>query len=538
MVMLRILLAAWPELLLVGLLILLAWPLPVRIAGSGEWLALEAARNVSQLGHWLPTIGTEYVPGMPPLWPWLVGLLQGWCPGLDPIALGRGLSAGVSVLTTTMLYLLAGHVFQQRWLACLTVVLWLTLGSTVGMVGSCTPLALLTMFITATALIWWPFQQAASRRRQDLLPQWIVTGVWLALSHMTFGVLGDVAVLIAVGKQWPQSRSEMLALVSPLSLVAVLWSVITGLYQGWLAGAQALVLWYPISVTWMGLVCNSVITLIPWGLFLWPYTDKRHPLRQWLQGRVWALAGIGLLCCGQYPVTAFSPLTPFLAMTLTQYLGVDANHHKLLPRLRSRVDWSMSLLILLGLGLTGWVFQYLPTVAWWPSWMLPGQPVLTSFDLLSKAITLDEGFPLWKLWLLPIPIGMVLVATITCLMSWWERFERSVFWLTGGILLLVLLVRTLALPILWPQYEHAMAATIQRLQNHLQVEQWNIPEARLNPVKYYLPLSKVPLGRHTIGLATEAYYKQMLYPEAKLYQLLPEVINMPRMVLYTQTEKP
>ena len=526
---------AWPELLILGLLVLLAWPLPVRIAGAGEWLALEAARSVLNTGNWLPTAGSEALPGMPPLWPWLIALAQlvGQWFKADPVIVARLLSSVVSVLTAGGLYLLAGNLFQQRWLACLTVILWLTLGSTVSMVGSATPISLLTVCVTLTALIWPP--QQAQRRRQTLLPQWIFTGLMLALSHLSFGVVGDIALLIAVGKRWPQTRQEVLALTVPWGLVALGWSLITGWHQGWLAAAQALILWQPLSVSWVGFGCNLLMTLVPWGLFLLPYSDKRHTVRDWLQERFWPLAGLGLLCCGQYPVTALSMLSPFLALTLAHFLGQDASHHKILPKLRSRVDWSMSLLILLALGLTGWVFQYLPNTAFWPHWSLPGSPVLTEFNFLDKMLTLDEGFPLWKLWLLPIPMGMVIVATLTCLLSWWERFERSVFWLTGGILILVLLVRSLALPILWPAYEATVAWHIRQLQHNLRVVRWLVPEPRLNPIKYYLPPS-ADSGRHTVGLASEGFYRTLNPQAAKLYQPLPEVINLPKLVLYTLTD--
>jgi hypothetical protein len=532
--MLSVLRLVWPELLILGLLVLLAWPLPVRIAGAGEWLALEAARAALHAGQWLPTAGSEPLPGMPPLWPWLVALTQwaGQWLKADPVVIARLLSSAVSVITAAGLYLLAGNLFQQRWLACLAVILWLTLGSTVGMIGSATPLSLLTAWVTLTALIWPP--QQAQRRRQTLLPQWAFTGVMLALSHVSFGLIGDLAVLVAVGNRRPQTRQEALALSLPWLVVSISWSVITGISQGWLAALHSLVLWQPLSVSWLGLGCNLLMVLVPWGLFLWPYSDKRHTVRDWLQGRLLPLTGLGLLCCGQYPVTALSLLSPFLALSLTQFLGQDASHPKILPKLRSRVDWSMSLLILLALGLTGWVFQYLPNSAFWPHWHLPGEPVLNAVTLMQKSITLDEGFPLWKLWLLPIPIGMVIIATLICLLSWWERFERSVFWLTGGVLLLVLLVRSLALPLLWPAYESYVAQTIRQLQLNLRVLRWQVPEPRLNPVKYYLPLAE-NFGRHTVSLASDGYYHTLPPQDVRLYQPLPDIINLPKLVLYTET---
>jgi hypothetical protein len=529
--------ALWPEALLLLITLLLAWPLPVRLVGIGEWLALDAARHMPLLG--LPDVHANFVPGMPPLWPWL---LSGWAAVAGPgIVAGRLLSAGMGACIVGAVYVLAGQWFQQRWLACLAVALLLTMGAMVGVLGTATPHALLTLLV----LVGVGFNAPQQKTRRSAIIGFkhaLWQGVLLALGFGTFGLLGLLTMWVGMRPVVPDRPAAFWAFIAPVCVFALVWALRVGLVAGPWAGLQALVLLQPLSFSWGGLLANGLMLLVPWGLFYLPHAQKRHAIRDGLQSRIWPLATLGLLTCGQYPVTAFAPMVPFVALWLTQYLGVDANQARWLLELRRRVDWSMVILIVLALLLTGWVFNYINPEAHWPIWPLPGVPVLTELGKGDHTMPLHEGFPLWKVWLLPIPLGMVIVATVTCLLSWWERFERSVFWLTGGVLALVVLVRLLALPILWPAYERDMANHITTLQRHMRIDRWRITEPRLYPISFSLPqdnaTSQLIPSRHVVGLATERYFYQQLFPQAKLYKRLPEVVNLPRLVLYMQTIQP
>jgi hypothetical protein len=593
----------------------LSLPLPVRIASTGEWLALDATRYLhAGYGNGIPTAMGQLLPAQPPLWPWLLSLWQSVAGGLYPNAIdaARGLSALITGGCLLLTYLVALYQFQYRWLACLSTLLLLTMGPVVGVLGTATPYALGMLWILL--LTWW-LQQApsakglttgrqqaqtskrigtsrfSSKRHQQepWLSFWLPVGVIAMALHLTLGCLGSLSVALLLGRQWPRQWRGWLALGLPTVLVALTWVLWVsqhpqGVVSPFMTGVQALLLGQMVSFTWSGLACNLLLVLVPWGVFFLPQPDgssaasKRQALPVQLTRYIPKLLLVGILSCGAYPVTAFALVAPFLAMRLTHYFGIDANRATCLPHLRSRVDWSMSLLMVFALAATGWIFSYLPSEGLWPHWHLPGQPLLKTLTLLGHEVEMNDPFPIWKLWLMGIPIVMVLVATIACLLSWWERFERSVFWMAGGIMGLVLLVRFLALPILWPAYEGAVAKQVIQLQTHMRVPTWQITENRLNPVSYYLPLvppivlpspviddkkdhnntieaaetngtdaletdAQGKLTRpphHVVGLSSERHFYEQGYLQAgfngKLYKRLPDVIHVPRLMLYIATE--
>jgi hypothetical protein len=92
-------------------------------------------------------------------------------------------------------------------------------------------------------------------------------------------------------------------------------------------------------------------------------------------------------------------------------------------------DWTFLSLVVIGLALTVFVFAYLPNTYPEELWQLPGHAMfhIKVKDNFLGFLQIPNAFPLWKLWLLPIPFWMLLGAILLYALDAfkWQRYRMA-----------------------------------------------------------------------------------------------------------------
>ncbi|MGE0200658.1 MAG: ArnT family glycosyltransferase [Candidatus Melainabacteria bacterium] len=549
--------AFWPELLVMGCLFLI-------LAVNAASVSLDPTRELP----WLLAVKQALHPvlhgsaqGMtdPLLWenPLLTILaalaVKAGGPSLWVVRL---LSVAFALAGLILTYVLSQRMFGNRWistfalaaLGCSLNYLWAAHHFSPDLLGG----VVLCAFFT-----WlWDWEHSASQQRRNTTPQqgFYAPGFGMLLAFLFWsegaGLFLIILTLLVLYAVLTASWRMVSLLLSPRCLMmfaGVLFlgyvtmpllfgvSPLAAISAFHLPGIHAVkvVTW---SQFWMWVTLGSlplVVFLVPFlvELFFHKETQKSvandRPALLFLL--LWLVVGLlTAVFVGRperpWPGALLTTAWP-LALASGMYVGRWTMVKGATALTKLSLDLSILILTIFAVFVTVFLFEVLPDnypAGFWESsaGFLAGPPVLT--DVLGVALA--NPFPLWKLWLLPIPLFMLVLGIVLLLLVIRKLQPYFGLVLTGGWLLLLIYIKLILFPIL---HRPVIANWVAELNKACQAGTMTtvVVDAEmplLNVAQYYLTCPVVPIHEGhewlalmqenpdtpSVGLMAEAHYYQ------------------------------
>ncbi len=463
-----------------GLLLLIA-TLYVLNLSSFDFLSIkelyyaEAAREMLQTGQWLiPMFNHESLPSFPPLYLWLVEIFYRLF-GVELWA-ARLVTVLSSLLGLVFLYALAGQLFSHRFAAFLSV---LVMATSWGYFKYSQVATSDVLFIALMIATLWGFHHwlsvAMKRKPQpwEYQPISLFLGLVLGLLFLLKGLLGVLLpVLVIFGflfftgalraLVWIDWKRFVLAFL----LILLPWLVLVSLQEK----DPAFLIQYMFNFSnlpdilqrgestlfgKLGFYLQAMLLeLFPYNLFLLVLlVDPDQRLRD-LPGHAYLLLmlwfGLTFLASLVFLTPQDSTvvlLLPPLVLLVGFYLSRLASGDWL-PRFH-QLGLESTIVLVLGISIliTIFLFQVLPDLYPVSFWKMPG-PALIDKIWLIKEIPLENPIPIWKFWLLPVSLALLLGGFMMSVLLVLHRQQTLGMLLIGTSFVFLLCVKLLYLPVM------------------------------------------------------------------------------------------
>ncbi len=446
---------------------------------------MEAAREMVLSGRWMvPAFNQEAFLDKPPLYIWLSALS---CKVFGTTLLAVRLPAiGFALGGVALVYLLALNIYNHRTIAILSAIM---LATSWGYFKA-THFAGPDMAHAALVLLWvnlfWSWQAHsarpfATRYLLKNLGRWLggVVGLLILLKG-TFGLILPLALSVAflvVSGRWSRLQEfNFRGFFSWLGVVTLPWLLWVSVAEGrWDFAFQYLFampldrvldLLAGLSSGWALTLLNLALVFLPWTLFVGgPFISYlgRRGERKVIDFQepdvmlllIWSV--LGVLAFPANPVLVLSPLC-----LLTGAYVVNGMLEPRIPR-SFRLATDVTILVMMGLAvyLTLSVFQALPDEFPGLAWRLPGIPEIHQIQLI-KTFELESPFPVWKLWLLPAPVLLIITGFLLYLSLVVERYQWVIETLALGALIFCLFINGIVTPVFSRPVGESLASTLTR----------------------------------------------------------------------------
>jgi hypothetical protein len=402
----------------------------------------------------------------------------------------------------------------------------------------------LTLMMALALFRWWQWR-CEPRTNPPLPMQWqdCVMGAVLGGFAGLVGWLPTLWMLVLVALWFLQSTSKRYSLLEwwedyrgvttyfggawVVSLLALL--VTKGMNLGVFLPMTLL----PASMSWpshLAVLATGLIAVgLPWGgYFAYAVVNiLKHAGRRGRQGQLFDASDDALhryalwtgVCASAGLLIALllgretSLFLVTMASVMAAYVG------SLAPRYRRMLNPSKGLkrlsdtypLLILGVGvLSAWVIltqlpdYYLPEV----NWPFPGPPLIQESSELKGGLALFISIPVWKIWLLILPMFCVVGSAVLTAMQF-VNFSLKRSMITLGVLSILYtgILAYVQWPVTHPAYRDQHAATLT---------QWNVAELS--------SAGLLPAGAVTLPMPNddEAPARYVLVQEQRYYQRPPE----------------
>jgi hypothetical protein len=490
---LRLLIAYLPE---VGLLALVLAIYLFRLGSFGVEHPYEIAM-LEAVQRWLPT-NAPYLEAFNGLnqiiSPWLQGLLALWLKLVTPsLYSARLLFLLIGVAGLAFFHQLTKTLFPGRMPALLAT---LCLAGSWGFYHDARLATGETVWwlveLLAFGLFWHWYQENRRRiklmNRSGTLLQVLFMGL-LALLTLAAGWVGPALVVlpIAVFLLWPRSPGEPLANLSWKPLV---WGGLGFFLLAKLVWVHSFGILLPITpVGWheegwweapARMIFRLVADLFPWTFIavaafidmlgenrqVRKFTAETTPAIRFVTS--WTLCSILIYLIMPF-FNVYVPtlvIWPPILMLVGAYLASWMDRGK--PSLAYGIASDATVFLLLSLAVaTSWlIFAELPDVFPLQSWFYGGTPYLSELTFHGKTIPLQGVFPLWKVWLVPIPLLLLLGGLIQFILNLIGRSNWGSVLLIGWSLLFVGYFGGINLPLLVRPIERHAAQQVLALSRH------------------------------------------------------------------------
>ncbi len=390
---------------------------------------------------------------MPPMLSWILSWIF-WLFGAS-LTSAHAFSWLIAMLTLIITYLLSQHLFQQKEVSQLSS---LILGTSLGFFKT-TQLtqtdALCTLWIVVFYGVFLLWQENAHRIRsfQGESKAYIrllggLTGI-IGLSKGFFSILPLGLYLlnkpITKGRTpfWWDFCITLFVMILPLTLFispALFYKLIFPF--GW-----------DVASIDYGVIKTLLFAGVPWWLFFlagalscWmqrtPHIKNPHDetqRRRLLKFCLWLVLWHGL-----FPFA----FLPFFSIFTAHYLNAMSKETKGSGLFRVAVESTVVILMSSALVFVAEIFQVLPDGYPGALWNLPGNATLSDIHLGEHLITLPFTIPIWKLWLSPLPIILLLGGVLTYMMLIQYRTQFIAEALAISMMLALLCYNTITAPVL------------------------------------------------------------------------------------------
>lgn len=465
------------------LLIVAAYLFRMNALGLGqpeELFFIQPAREMVQAYNWsMPLFNGQPYLAHPPLFTWLVALsfqifdVSFWSAKLPSVLLG--------LLGLPVFYFLAMNLLGNRMSAFL---------GTFALAGSwgyfwaahtATPAVASVVLLQLLCLLFFKWFQLSARLklyqrdRQVLsLAMGITFGVLFLLAG-SFGVVfaGVLFLLTLVLSGRPERLAglDWRRFLSSFLVVALPWP----LWVSWAENNPSFLLDYLFQMPEVSLVPFSLVAyiknlafaLFPWNLFfIAALVDKKGLSRMLHNDRestlfllIWAVLALAVpAVLGSGELLAFLPLFPPLILLTAQYLTSLAGSTR---PYEIATDAVILVLLMVAVVSTFMVFQILPDEYPGSFWPFPGPAVIAKLDL-GKEIVLPNQFPVWKLWMLPGTLLLLVGAIYVYFLTRTERSHEAPLTLAGLSALMVVFMSVAVVPIMNRSFGAHFAGLINR----------------------------------------------------------------------------
>ncbi|MDX2085661.1 MAG: hypothetical protein SFZ03_09765 [Candidatus Melainabacteria bacterium] len=475
------------------LVLYLGWLGATGLHSLQEGCLVESARQWWHSGLLRPMLPLAWPADIAPVSPlllWLTGLCYQWL-GLS-LAAARLVSALGALLAMVAAYALGQRLFHSRIQSLMAAVCVATswglfqAGRTAGDEVWFVALPLLWLLLIDRWLA--PLYSRFGKRAEgDLTAFWV--GVLWAILLLVCGLPGG---FLAGGLLLLQAHYRaVLGRLEGLSWERVLAGFLLMVALGWFLGAAEWIfdldwgyLAYP-NQPWISrierLLPAALVDLFPWNFFVVatlldvvlhaPYAGQSLSARiPKLEGTLlltgWsilALATYVLASCFNAPAATLM-LWPGLLMLTGAFVGSTLEKIRLTPGYSAATDGTVLTLLALAIGATVVIFFEMPNPYPGSVWSLPGRAFLHHLqfgDLLT--LKLPEAFPVWKLWLVPLPLLLILGALSVFACRLFNRASAAGATLSVWVALWLLYVACIALPIVQRPLERSMTLEWWRL---------------------------------------------------------------------------
>ena len=480
-----------PELLLLaGLALAFCWNVHLfEVDPGAEWFHIESARETALANRfWIPTLqGHDYL-ARAPLWTWLLTILfKLFGSGLVVARIPAIVFAFASIAMT---YLVGTALFQNR-VAALFSALVLATGwgffHRAVLSSADIPAGCLVLAFTWLVAQWHPEVTRRYVNNNQMKLYSLLFGAVLGLLLLLKGMLTVTVLLLALlifvvlngglgilrTLYWTRLLGVMFGLpllwLVPVAIVqdnsgvildtlfALPFQQFTG--QGWWANLQG------DPFRYLRLIAFD---LMPYGLFLIAFAldepvqrRMKAPERNWVQWLL-ILFGTALVFWSVsrfQEATALLPYYPAVALVVGYYLGRVMEMGETSRAYNTLIGIYIVSLMLLAVGLTVFVFQFLPDNYVTGFWQLPGIPLIES---LGREITLEYPIPLWKMWLVPAPFILIAGGTVLYFMFENRRLHLAGFALIATSLAFLVFFKAVYMPVLTRPVAQTLAAHVNR----------------------------------------------------------------------------
>jgi|GEM_PF-2681787 len=503
-----------PEIcLLIVLGVLLSWNVHLMdLEPTAEFFHLAAAKeNVLQHHFWLPHIQGHPYLLRGPLWTWICTLLfQIGGVSLSIARIPAILCALVGIALTGLITRTLTGSRVSSW--CTSAILGTCWGFQHLAIQSGPDIAAmdLNLLFIWIVLEWNAMAERRNTQVQEVDAYSVAMGVTLALLFLVkdaFSVflIAAIALVYVVlnNNVTLLKKLNPLYILAPIAVLPLPWLLI-----GTLGGHHASFIgeswfiypwqrflglgpWEGLHADWLFYLRAIPLDLLPYLLFLpMPLIDRfikskegyqyTHVSPQQSVARragttvgghwhtwavVWFLTGFVL-----YSVSAFQepglllPFYPPLALLLGTYLGqiVEAGDSSPTRSYQNTVTFMILVLMLCAVMLTIFIFQVLPDNYVVGQWRFFGDPMLSIVSLGSKQFTLPEPVPLWKMWLIPGSIILLIGGLSLFVLQLRQRYAMTVPVTIGVFLSFFFFVKGIDLPIMQHAIPQQIAADLSR----------------------------------------------------------------------------
>jgi 4-amino-4-deoxy-L-arabinose transferase-like glycosyltransferase len=471
---------------------------------STEIFVMQVAKEMHESGFWLGfTFNQQPFFEVPPLYPWIVKVFFDflgthlWVARLPAALFGFiGLFLTNSLSVSLLSNRLAGFLTTVM-MACSWGYFWCAHDAT----GNMLWMVLLALF---SLLFHWLYQTSARPRLMSWEKKWlpVALGLGVGLMFLLKGIVGLLFPFLLIAGfigitgnlvryepyDWRGFFITLASLVFPWPIWAAAQS---GDWTMFFSRFLQLPHVYttPDETYWTGLLNGLLFWMSPWWVFLVGGCIDPKGFRQIFHKHKEAFTylmlwiGLGLLLpisLGESSpvilVTAFIPMMILSGLYLTRMLEGIGN--------TTYYQWAGDGITVLIFGfavlLTFFIFQYLPDEYPGSLWHMPGPATiqnlfiplkpdaplydtLSKLPLFNKTIPLPLLFPVWKLWLLPLPFFLIFCGMIVYTLNKTERSGDIPPALLLMAVISLLFIGTVALPVTSRPIIEALSGPIQNL---------------------------------------------------------------------------
>ncbi|MBX2861079.1 MAG: hypothetical protein KTR14_07580 [Vampirovibrio sp.] len=456
--------------------------------------ALEMA--VSESGGWfqIPTLGGEKLLGISPL-----SILSGWL-GLKAAGLSY-FAARLPAIIVALAGLVVTYAFSMDLMSRRTGAAFFSAAILATMWGYFTQGHLLIPEtfegVLLTVMVWmmmrWHRYSARAKvfQREINVVSGVIGGVF-ALLFLTTGAMGVLKVLtvtslfIAFSGHWGRLSAFRWKLAAAVFLwIGFPWLLFVGVKTG----ESAYLLHYiqqtlPGALMGKGLVSITldsafralIVDSLPWTFLVIPMAyhlfmegqRRRTFWQNYTQEVALLLAWIVMVTVfavldsshTQEPVLSFYAMLPALALLTGLYVSEILESSWLPLMFKAGLDGTILMWVGGSLLITVFIFQVLPDDYGALDWTLAGQAELREIWLI-KPIMLDNPFPIWKLWLLPVPFVMFIGAGFLFWVSAREQYQH----LPGTLVFVSTTMLVLVILVVIPVFERSLDSRLEGFFN-------------------------------------------------------------------------